>query len=348
MGLEDFLLGGGSSAAQSAGSVATGIAAGGAAGVGVDALDSLSGGGSGSSSDSSASEALARQEALFGNLISMAQEQLAISNILSASQVDIAERQEQIASAREDFYNEVYRPQQRQLARQALVGLDPEQFRERARADVVKADQRAQGIRERDLARYGVDPESGAFRGIMSEFDLAKAANLAGAGNQARLGIAEINRLRQFQQMGIGRGIPTEATTQLSAAARGIQGAGRTNLAGYSQAMGPIASYAGLQGARANNAANAQASLRNQGIGFSADSTVGFYNNLSNVFQQGAQLAAGGGFGGGSSFAGGGGGGGSAGYQTSAGIPNYNYNQGMIQSGGGYGPAFNSTYNGYA
>lgn len=88
-------------------------------------------------------------------------------------------------------------PQQKEAAEkfmsQALEGVDVNERMALASADTANAWKNVRAEAARDSARMGVNPNSGRFQGIMAALDTNKAAQLASARTQARVGAEKEN-----------------------------------------------------------------------------------------------------------------------------------------------------------
>ncbi len=97
-------------------------------------------------------------------------------------------------------------PQQTEAAQKFLTasinGVDVNERMALATADVANAWKDAQGATARAAARMGVNPNSGRFRGIQADLDTRKAAQLAGARTQARVGAEQENHDRLTKAAG--------------------------------------------------------------------------------------------------------------------------------------------------
>ena len=115
--------------------------------------------------------------------------QLASANSLLPAQTELANKQ--LATAID------LEPQQAALASKFLQestnGLDINGRVGRAQADVVNAWKGTQDATNREMARMGVNPNSGRFAGTQAVQDATKAAQIADARNRARMGAEDQN-----------------------------------------------------------------------------------------------------------------------------------------------------------
>ncbi len=88
-------------------------------------------------------------------------------------------------------------PQQTEAAKQfltsALNGVDVNERMGLATADAANAWKDTEAVTRRANARIGVNPNSGRYQGIQAALDTQKAAQLAGARTQARVGAEQEN-----------------------------------------------------------------------------------------------------------------------------------------------------------
>jgi hypothetical protein len=193
-------------------------------------------------------------------------------------QQQMAAQQQQMDQAK-DYYNyqqSTFRPLEQGLVTQAQ-NYNTEGNRQllaaQAAADAQAAFQGAQGQSNREMARRGINPSSGAALMLRNQNALSLAGLTAGSSNAARRQAEATGYARQMEAAGLGRGL---AASSLSAYG-GATAAGSTGLASamapgnqYSQAFGQGAGYMmggaqmGIQGA--GNILNAQTSAYNTGV----------------------------------------------------------------------------------
>lgn len=133
------------------------------------------------------------------------------------------ERQDRIAAEQWQNYLDIYDPIAQQLAyeiggiqptsEEAIAGLNVQQYGEnaaatRAGADVATSFDVARQNAERNAARYGINPNSGAWAGIDRGVQIAQGAGQASAMNNARQIKHQQNIDNKTRMVGLGRGLP--------------------------------------------------------------------------------------------------------------------------------------------
>jgi len=148
-------------------------------------------------------------------------------------QFRIAETSEQRASQQWQEYLDTYQPIERQMAKEAMAEGSPEQQETeaaKARAQVAGSHEAGRASTSRDLARAGVNPNSGRFADFTLRSGLSQSSGEAGAMNNARTeartrGIALRSGVSQF-----GRGMPQTGIASDSLALSGGRAAASTGL----------------------------------------------------------------------------------------------------------------------
>ena len=187
----------------------------------------------------------------------------------------IAAQEQQMTQAKDyyDYNVGTFRPLEQGLVRDAQ-NFNTEAYRaqmaQKAAADVQQAFQGAQSQSNREMARRGINPNSGAAISSMNANALRLASATAGAQTGARTQAEQLGYARRLDAAGLGRGLAGAST----AAYQGATGAGSAGIntamsAGnqYGQAFGQGAGYAmggaqmGITGA--GNILNAQTSYAN-------------------------------------------------------------------------------------
>jgi len=108
----------------------------------------------------------------------------------------------------------------------------------------------ARGIQQRDMARMGVNPNSGRWQGMQESMARAEAAARAGAMTSARFTGQQANWNRSLQAANVGTQLAGMSQNALGSAMSGYgQAAGiQSNLAGiYGQQAGAAGQYAGYR-----------------------------------------------------------------------------------------------------
>lgn len=159
----------------------------------------------------------------------------------------IGEKSEKRSDEQWQEYLATYQPIERQMAAEAKAEGSPEQQESeaaRARAGVAGSYEGARAAGGRDLARMGVNPNSGRFGDFSLQTNLAQSSDEAGSMNNARTqarmrGIALRSGVSQF-----GRGMPQTGIASDSLALSG----GR---AGVATGIGSLAAGSAAAGAAA-------------------------------------------------------------------------------------------------
>jgi hypothetical protein len=179
----------------------------------------------------------------------------------------IAAQQQQMQQAKEyyDYNVNTFRPLEQGLVRDA-ESFNTEAYRsqmaQRAAADVQQAFQGAQGQSNREMARRGINPNSGAAISNMNANALRLASASAGAQTSARSQAEQMGYARRLEVTGLGRGLAGAA----NAAYGGATSAGS---AGLNTSMAPGNQYQqGMAGAGQTygNILNNQTSQFNTGL----------------------------------------------------------------------------------
>jgi hypothetical protein len=127
-------------------------------------------------------------------------------------------QQAQISAARWKEYQELYAPIVRQMSEELQKGPQAEEAASRASADVMQSFGKARQSTMRNLARYGIDPRSGAGTTRMTETDMGVAATEAFAKNRARDVAEQQHRARSMEFAKMGQQIPGGAVSGFGAA----------------------------------------------------------------------------------------------------------------------------------
>ena len=184
--------------------------------------------------------------------------------------------EEEATRARERYaeYKDTYLPRERQFVRESFEGLRTEPEAASAGQAVIQSFDKGVQMARRDLARLGIDPSSPRYAGLLQNLTIARSAAEAGARNEARRDVRDINWARKQYAVGLGKGLPSEAASMTAAAGPLISGAssarsaglGGTQMAagGVSDALGGLASTYGNWYNAAQDFSR-QAALNNQG-----------------------------------------------------------------------------------
>ena len=99
-----------------------------------------------------------------------------------------------------------------------LANVSEQQMADKASIETGKAFDQQQGLLRRNLARTGINANTGRFAGMEQDFNLARAAAMAGARNEARIKARDINFTRNMQLAGFGAGLGNAAAGMFSRA----------------------------------------------------------------------------------------------------------------------------------
>ncbi len=164
---------------------------------------------------------------------------------LEQQRLDLANRQDERSQMLFDQYQQTWAPRERELLEEAFnEPLTPDNEEAKATADVRSALESARGMSERNLRRHGVNPASGAFAGLDRMRNLEGAKIESGARTRARQGVEDRNFARKSSVVGLGRGLPTAASSFAGQAGAGYAGAAGL-AAGRADASNRLAQHAG-------------------------------------------------------------------------------------------------------
>lgn len=209
------------------------------------------------------------QEALGQDYLDFSKEQFQVSQErqrdIDALSQEISTYFKDIATGDRERYETVFRPLEDEFVKFAQEFDSPEKQAEaaaRAKADVHAAAAADQSARERNMASYGIRPDSGRFAGVDRAAGLGTAATSVGAQNAARNEVRDRAIDLKKDAITLGQGTnaqaqaaggasltPTLAANEqfmnsqgivapgYAAAGAGLQGAAATRDAGYGTAM---------------------------------------------------------------------------------------------------------------
>jgi hypothetical protein len=198
----------------------------------------------------------------------------------------IAAQQQQMQQAKEyyDYNVNTFRPLEQGLVRDA-ESFNTEAYRsqmaQRAAADVQQAFQGAQGQSNREMARRGINPNSGAAISNMNANALRLASASAGAQTSARSQAEQMGYARRLEVTGLGRGLAGAANAAYGGATSAGSAGLNTSMAPggqYMQGMGQAGqTYGGIlsnQTSQFNTGLNAEGEVMGALIG--AGTTAAF------------------------------------------------------------------------
>ena len=159
-----------------------------------------------------------------------------------------AQTQAGIAQDMWNQYKTTYQPMEDQYVADAQNYNTPEhqeQAAEAANADVVSSFDAQKDQAARQMASYGISPDSGKFQSINSRLNLGQAAQQAAAQTGARRQVEQTGWDRQTQALSLGKGLPAQASASASGAGNSFTQAANTELAGNKQMGDDIAGAVG-------------------------------------------------------------------------------------------------------
>lgn len=121
-----------------------------------------------------------------------------------------------------DEYKTKYGPLEDKMISEVSKGLDPVVFADKAQTDIATAYDRAKGMGERRLTRYGVDPTEGKYQRALGRMDLDEAKSVAGGRNKARQWVNDTNFGRRLSLMNYGGGLRASALAGLNGASNNM------------------------------------------------------------------------------------------------------------------------------
>lgn len=140
------------------------------------------------------------------------------------AQTEIARQQLEMAREQWDYYKTNYQPIEQDVIADARASGTPE--RQEAAAGRAVADVRQQygisrGTAKRGLERYGLNPSDPTYQSMLLDSNLGEAATSAGSANLARENERNLGYTKMIQALSLGKGLPTDASANLSRASAG-------------------------------------------------------------------------------------------------------------------------------
>lgn len=127
-----------------------------------------------------------------------------------------------IANARWQEYQQVYAPLVKELGAELAKGPQAEKAAQYASADVMQSFAKQRESTLRNMAKFGIDPRSGAGTSQMIKTDMQVAATEAGAKNIARRDAERQHRRDVMEFTKSGQGIPSQAMSAFGSAGSGM------------------------------------------------------------------------------------------------------------------------------
>lgn len=155
--------------------------------------------------------------AVVGNLLNRKSQKAA--DRANNAAADAAGLQSQIAAEQWDRYREMYSPLEKEVVADAQNYDTPENYaRAAGEASATVADQFGKA-RDRLMRTPGIDPSTGAYQSSMTGLDLAQAATDATQQNAARMKVRDTAFARKVDALGLGKGLPAQASSMLASSA---------------------------------------------------------------------------------------------------------------------------------
>lgn len=239
------------------------------------------GGGGAPDADPNIGKAALKQAETGAEWLNFAKEQFAVGNVrqekvdslnnqVTAAQLESMKDSNARSTEQWDRYNEVYKPVEDRVVKDAMNWDSPErqaQMAAEAKGDIMSSAAAAQQQNQRQMASMGIDPRSGRYAGVDRGTSLNTALASAGAQNNARSQARLQGSAMREGVANMGRGATSTAAQQLGL---GLQ-------AGNS-AMG------NQLGAEGNFRANGQ--IMGQGFQGQMQGYAGQANTLGNLYGQ--------------------------------------------------------------
>jgi hypothetical protein len=170
-------------------------------------------------------------------------------------QMRIADNEEHRAQDYYDYERNTFRPLEQSIVSDA-ENYNTEGKREelagKAASDVEQQMGVARESAARNLARYGINPNSGKFAAVNKDMAVQEGLARAGAANNARTQAEEIGHARMMDAAALGRGIAQNSSTAAGLALSANQGASGTQLAtsnaGFGMRQGAVGDFGMAQG----------------------------------------------------------------------------------------------------
>jgi hypothetical protein len=133
---------------------------------------------------------------------------------------DAAATQAQIGLDQWEHYKETYQPLEKSLVTEAQSYDTPENFAKAAGDASATVSSQFGKARERLARTPGLDPSSPAYAATLADLDGQQAAVDATQQNAARQRVQDMAWARKVDALGLGKGLPAQASTTLASAAQ--------------------------------------------------------------------------------------------------------------------------------
>lgn len=141
-----------------------------------------------------------------------------LARLIAGKQIEAQDQSMRWAAEDRDRYQTTFQPLQDQFINTAQNWASPEkqaQAAAEARADVINAARVQEQARGRQMSAMGVSPDSGRFAGVERAADTETALAAAGAENNARSQLKKEAVALQADAIGMGSGLPSQASQAL-------------------------------------------------------------------------------------------------------------------------------------
>lgn len=197
----------------------------------------------------------------------------------TSGQNEAAKTMAEIAKEQWGNYKENYQPMEKRYVQDAEnydTAARREQYAGRANADVTQAYDDQRGQQNRQLAQYGISPDSGKFAVVNSRLRGQQAAQQAAAQNTSRQQVENTGWARKTDALSLGKGLPAQASAGLAAAGGIYNGITNNQVAANAQQSNQIGQgvSGGMQlynqGSKAGWFSGANAAPTGAGMGYGA------------------------------------------------------------------------------
>lgn len=228
---------------------------------------------------------------------------------IAQAEAEIMRTNQQRAEDYAQYERDTFRPMEKELIGKAKAYNEDamrERMAQQSAADTNAAFDGAKQQALRNLARYGINPNSGRFAALNAQIGTQQAGALAAGQNQARMQAEGLGYARMQDAVALGKGLAPNASTAYGIALQGGDSAAKTSQAGanymgnaYNQASNQLGNATQSFGT-AGNIYGQEFNARMQGYNAqqqaNAQSSAGFGQLLGTGIGVAAKLGAFGGF----------------------------------------------------
>lgn len=161
-----------------------------------------------------------------------------------------------------DYERQTFRPMEKQLVSEAKAYNEDAMREQMARQGVADANTAFDSAKQqalRNLARFGINPNSGRFAALNAQIGTQQAGALTGVANQARTQAEGLGYARMQDAVALGKGLAPNASTAYGIAIQGGDSASKNAMAGanymgnaYGQASNQLSNAAQSYGTAGN------------------------------------------------------------------------------------------------